>query len=76
MFIAIVGLLSVVAQVMLRRISLSPRLISFYQTLLLGMLISTVGNRRCIIVGLLFQFIQLACFGMSTEPWYESTRLE
>ncbi|XP_065834622.1 hippocampus abundant transcript 1 protein-like [Oscarella lobularis] len=52
MFIAIVGLLSVVAQ-----------------TLLLGMLISTVGNRRCIIVGLLFQFIQLACFGMSTEPW-------
>ncbi|XP_035021188.1 hippocampus abundant transcript-like protein 1 [Hippoglossus stenolepis] len=51
-FIAMVGILSIIAQ-----------------TLLLGVLMRTVGNKRTVLLGLGFQLFQLAWYGFGSEPW-------
>uniref|UniRef100_A0A3B3DB42 Si:ch211-87m7.2 n=1 Tax=Oryzias melastigma TaxID=30732 RepID=A0A3B3DB42_ORYME len=51
-FIAMVGILSIVAQ-----------------TLLLGVLMRTIGNKNTVLLGLGFQLLQLAWYGFGSEPW-------
>uniref|UniRef100_A0A8D3E9C4 Major facilitator superfamily (MFS) profile domain-containing protein n=2 Tax=Scophthalmus maximus TaxID=52904 RepID=A0A8D3E9C4_SCOMX len=51
-FIAMVGILSIVAQ-----------------TLLLSVLMRTIGNKNTVLLGLGFQFFQLAWYGFGSEPW-------
>ncbi|XP_040897609.1 hippocampus abundant transcript-like protein 1 [Toxotes jaculatrix] len=51
-FIAMVGILSIVAQ-----------------TLLLSVLMRTIGNKNTVLLGLGFQLLQLAWYGFGSEPW-------
>uniref|UniRef100_A0A665VPJ1 Hippocampus abundant transcript 1 protein-like n=1 Tax=Echeneis naucrates TaxID=173247 RepID=A0A665VPJ1_ECHNA len=51
-FIAMVGILSIVAQ-----------------TLLLSLLMRTIGNKNTVLLGLGFQLFQLAWYGFGSEPW-------
>uniref|UniRef100_A0A7N8XTB6 Major facilitator superfamily domain containing 14Bb n=1 Tax=Mastacembelus armatus TaxID=205130 RepID=A0A7N8XTB6_9TELE len=51
-FIAMVGILSIVAQ-----------------TLLLSVLMRTIGNKNTVLLGLGFQLFQLAWYGFGSEPW-------
>jgi predicted MFS family arabinose efflux permease len=51
-FIAVIGVLSVLAQ-----------------TVVLGILIQAIGYRKSIILGLMFQLVQLVLYGISTEYW-------
>ncbi|XP_023813865.1 hippocampus abundant transcript-like protein 1 isoform X3 [Oryzias latipes] len=51
-FIAMVGILSIIAQ-----------------TLLLGVLMRTIGNKNTVLLGLGFQLLQLAWYGFGSEPW-------
>lgn len=51
-FIAMVGVLSIVAQ-----------------TLFLGILMRTIGNKNTVLLGLGFQLFQLAWYGFGSEPW-------
>nr|XP_040051563.1 hippocampus abundant transcript-like protein 1 [Gasterosteus aculeatus aculeatus] len=51
-FIAMVGILSIVAQ-----------------TLFLGVLMRTIGNKNTVLLGLGFQLFQLAWYGFGSEPW-------
>uniref|UniRef100_A0AAY5JZM1 Hippocampus abundant transcript 1 protein n=1 Tax=Esox lucius TaxID=8010 RepID=A0AAY5JZM1_ESOLU len=51
-FIAVVGILSIVAQ-----------------TLVLGILMRSIGNKNTILLGLGFQILQLAWYGFGSQPW-------
>ncbi|XP_063050847.1 hippocampus abundant transcript-like protein 1 [Engraulis encrasicolus] len=51
-FIAMVGILSIIAQ-----------------TLLLSLLMRTIGNKNTVLLGLFFQMLQLAWYGFGSEPW-------
>ncbi|KAL2092875.1 hypothetical protein ACEWY4_012673 [Coilia grayii] len=51
-FIAMVGILSIIAQ-----------------TLLLSLLMRTIGNKNTVLLGLGFQMFQLAWYGFGSEPW-------
>ncbi|KAM9823198.1 hippocampus abundant transcript 1 protein-like isoform 1-T1 [Syngnathus typhle] len=51
-FIAMVGILSIIAQ-----------------TLLLGVLMRTLGNKKTVLLGLTFQLLQLAWYAFGSEPW-------
>uniref|UniRef100_A0A8P4KD37 Major facilitator superfamily (MFS) profile domain-containing protein n=1 Tax=Dicentrarchus labrax TaxID=13489 RepID=A0A8P4KD37_DICLA len=51
-FIAMVGILSIIAQ-----------------TLLLSVLMRTIGNKNTVLLGLGFQLFQLAWYGFGSEPW-------
>lgn len=51
-FIAIVGVLSVVAQ-----------------TIILALLMRYLGHKEAIIFGLLFEAVQLACYGFGSQEW-------
>ncbi|MFT7801634.1 hippocampus abundant transcript 1 protein-like isoform X2, partial [Arapaima gigas] len=52
-FIAVLGLLSIVAQ----------------QTVVLSFLMRSIGNKNTILLGLGFQILQLAWYGFGSEPW-------
>ncbi|XP_013785386.1 hippocampus abundant transcript 1 protein-like [Limulus polyphemus] len=52
LFIAVVGLLSVVAQ-----------------TMVLTLLMKTLGNKNTIMVGLFFEMLQLMCYGFCSQRW-------
>jgi len=52
MFIAMVGIMSVMAQ-----------------TAVLGLLMKNVGARRTIVIGLLFEMVQLAWYGVASQRW-------
>ncbi|CAL9682021.1 unnamed protein product [Knipowitschia caucasica] len=39
------------------------------QTLLLTLLMRTLGNKNTVLLGLGFQMLQLAWYGLATEPW-------
>ena len=41
----------------------------FAQTALLTLLINQIGNQKTLIVGLVFEFIQLAWYSVATVPW-------
>ncbi|RXM96955.1 Hippocampus abundant transcript 1 protein [Acipenser ruthenus] len=51
-FIAVVGILSILAQ-----------------TVVLGVLMRSIGNKNTILLGLGFQILQLAWYGFGSEPW-------
>uniref|UniRef100_A0AAZ3SU89 Hippocampus abundant transcript 1 protein n=1 Tax=Oncorhynchus tshawytscha TaxID=74940 RepID=A0AAZ3SU89_ONCTS len=51
-FIAVVGILSIVAQ-----------------TMVLGILMRSIGNKNTILLGLGFQILQLAWYGFGSQPW-------
>ncbi|KAK3546730.1 hypothetical protein QTP70_033421 [Hemibagrus guttatus] len=51
-FIAVVGILSILAQ-----------------TVVLGMLMRSIGNKNTILLGLGFQILQLAWYGFGSQPW-------
>ncbi|OCU01193.1 hippocampus abundant transcript-like protein 1 [Xenopus laevis] len=51
-FIAVVGILSIVAQ-----------------TLLLSILMRSIGNKNTVLLGLGFQMFQLAWYGFGSQPW-------
>ncbi|XP_077417158.1 hippocampus abundant transcript 1 protein-like isoform X2 [Vanacampus margaritifer] len=51
-FIAMVGILSIIAQ-----------------TLLLSVLMRTLGNKKTVLLGLTFQLLQLAWYAFGSEPW-------
>uniref|UniRef100_A0A6Q2Y7N3 Hippocampus abundant transcript 1 protein n=1 Tax=Esox lucius TaxID=8010 RepID=A0A6Q2Y7N3_ESOLU len=51
-FIAVLGLLSIVAQ-----------------TVVLSLLMRSIGNKNTILLGLGFQILQLAWYGFGSEPW-------
>ncbi|CAB1326759.1 unnamed protein product, partial [Coregonus sp. 'balchen'] len=51
-FIAVVGILSIVAQ-----------------TVVLGILMRSIGNKNTILLGLGFQILQLAWYGFGSQPW-------
>ncbi|KPP66335.1 hippocampus abundant transcript 1 protein-like [Scleropages formosus] len=54
-FIAVLGLLSIVAQVS--------------STVVLSFLMRSIGNKNTILLGLGFQILQLAWYGFGSEPW-------
>uniref|UniRef100_A0A3B3ZKA9 Major facilitator superfamily (MFS) profile domain-containing protein n=1 Tax=Periophthalmus magnuspinnatus TaxID=409849 RepID=A0A3B3ZKA9_9GOBI len=51
-FIAMVGILSIIAQ-----------------TVLLSVLMRTLGNKRTVLLGLMFQIVQLVWYGLGSQPW-------
>uniref|UniRef100_A0A8C9VWW3 Hippocampus abundant transcript 1 protein n=1 Tax=Scleropages formosus TaxID=113540 RepID=A0A8C9VWW3_SCLFO len=51
-FIAVLGLLSIIAQ-----------------TVVLSLLMRSIGNKNTILLGLGFQILQLAWYGIGSEPW-------
>ncbi|KAM3914957.1 hippocampus abundant transcript 1 protein [Leptodactylus fuscus] len=51
-FIAVLGILSIVAQ-----------------TIVLSLLMRSIGNKNTILLGLGFQILQLAWYGFGSEPW-------
>ncbi|KAG9355032.1 hypothetical protein JZ751_001745 [Albula glossodonta] len=51
-FIAVVGILSIIAQ-----------------TVLLSLLMRSIGNKNTVLLGLGFQILQLAWYGFGSEPW-------
>lgn len=51
-FIAVVGILSILAQ-----------------TVMLGVLMRSIGNKNTILLGLGFQILQLAWYGFGSQPW-------
>ncbi|XP_066537717.1 MFSD14 family MFS transporter [Hoplias malabaricus] len=51
-FIAVVGILSILAQ-----------------TVVLGILMRSIGNKNTILLGLGFQILQLAWYGFGSQPW-------
>nr|XP_023699697.1 hippocampus abundant transcript 1 protein-like [Paramormyrops kingsleyae] len=51
-FIAVVGILSILAQ-----------------TVVLGLLMRSIGNKNTILLGLGFQILQLAWYGFGSQPW-------
>ncbi|XP_028312484.1 hippocampus abundant transcript 1 protein [Gouania willdenowi] len=51
-FIAMVGVLSIIAQ-----------------TVLLSVLMRTIGNKNSVLLGLCFQVLQLSWYGLGSEPW-------
>ncbi|XP_051924958.1 hippocampus abundant transcript-like protein 1 [Hippocampus zosterae] len=51
-FIAMVGILSIIAQ-----------------TLLLSVLMRTLGNKKTVLLGLTFQLLQLTWYAFGSEPW-------
>ncbi|XP_063003336.1 hippocampus abundant transcript 1 protein-like isoform X2 [Elgaria multicarinata webbii] len=51
-FIAVVGVLSILAQ-----------------TVVLGILMQSIGNKNTILLGLGFQILQLAWYGFGSQPW-------
>ncbi|KAM9500240.1 MFSD14 family MFS transporter [Clarias gariepinus] len=51
-FIAVVGILSILAQ-----------------TVVLGVLMRSIGNKNTILLGLGFQILQLAWYGFGSQPW-------
>uniref|UniRef100_A0A8C5LIT0 Major facilitator superfamily (MFS) profile domain-containing protein n=1 Tax=Leptobrachium leishanense TaxID=445787 RepID=A0A8C5LIT0_9ANUR len=51
-FIAVVGILSILAQ-----------------TVLLGILMRSIGNKNTVLLGLGFQMFQLAWYGFGSQPW-------
>ncbi|XP_048833291.1 hippocampus abundant transcript 1 protein-like [Brienomyrus brachyistius] len=51
-FIAVVGILSIIAQ-----------------TVVLGLLMRSIGNKNTILLGLGFQILQLAWYGFGSQPW-------
>uniref|UniRef100_A0A8C3ADV3 Hippocampus abundant transcript 1 protein n=1 Tax=Cyclopterus lumpus TaxID=8103 RepID=A0A8C3ADV3_CYCLU len=51
-FIAVVGILSIIAQ-----------------TVVLGILMRSIGNKNTILLGLGFQILQLAWYGFGSQPW-------
>ncbi|XP_063804779.1 hippocampus abundant transcript 1 protein-like [Pseudophryne corroboree] len=51
-FIAVVGILSILAQ-----------------TLFLGILMRSIGNKNTVLLGLGFQMFQLAWYGFGSQPW-------
>ncbi|XP_072289354.1 hippocampus abundant transcript-like protein 1 [Eucyclogobius newberryi] len=51
-FIAMVGILSIIAQ-----------------TVLLSVLMRTIGNKKTVLLGLFFQIIQLIWYGVGSQPW-------
>ncbi len=78
-FIAVLGLLSIVAQV---SIFLIKDFTSFVfnvdyvkcgfvplQTVILSLLMRSIGNKNTILLGLGFQILQLAWYGFGSEPW-------
>lgn len=76
-FIAMVGILSIVAQVheMMPCFIFSPfprsarNALCLCQTLLLSVLMRTIGNKNTVLLGLGFQLFQLAWYGFGSEPW-------
>lgn len=40
------------------------------QTIVLSLLMRSIGNKNTILLGLGFQILQLAWYGFGSEPWY------
>ena len=79
-FIAVVGVLSVFAQTavlgIIKKLDyywLHLILIPMY-LLLLGLLMRTVGAKATILIGLVFEMLQLAWYGFGSQTWYGSPR--
>lgn len=76
-FIGVVGILSIVAQVPTRShtlqiLKLEPEpepLCVSPQTLFLTLLMRYLGNKNTVLLGLGFQILQLAWYGFGSEPW-------
>lgn len=88
-FIAVLGLLSIVAQVCafnysifilniffwrIKAVCLCLKLCVFLfsplQTVVLSLLMRSIGNKNTILLGLGFQILQLAWYGFGSEPWW------
>lgn len=41
----------------------------FFQTIILALLMKYLGHKQAIVFGLLFESIQLACYGFGSEDW-------
>lgn len=68
LFIAVVGLLSVIAQVGMALMNFSN--INFnLQTAVLTMLMKSVGSKNTIMIGLLFEMLQLMWYGFGSQSW-------
>lgn len=52
---------------MIHSFPLSPSLLP--QTLILTLLMRTLGNKNTVLLGLGFQILQLAWYGFGSEPW-------
>uniref|UniRef100_A0A8C1V5Q1 Hippocampus abundant transcript 1 protein n=1 Tax=Cyprinus carpio TaxID=7962 RepID=A0A8C1V5Q1_CYPCA len=61
-FIAVVGILSILAQ----RVFFRTNLLT---TVVLGILMRSIGNKNTILLGLGFQILQLAWYGFGSQPW-------
>lgn len=42
----------------------------FFQTIILALLMKYLGHKQAIVFGLLFESIQLACYGFGSEDWW------
>lgn len=40
-----------------------------FQTVVLGILMRSIGNKNTILLGLGFQILQLAWYGFGSQPW-------
>lgn len=62
-----------------RYFSLIPFFFSFFpplcQTIVLSLLMRSIGNKNTILLGLGFQILQLAWYGFGSEPWYVNATL-
>jgi len=45
------------------------------QTLVLALLMRYLGNKHSIIIGLVFEMLQLFMLGFGSQPWYVARRL-
>lgn len=43
--------------------------LAFVQTVVLGILMRSIGNKNTILLGLGFQILQLAWYGFGSQPW-------
>lgn len=78
-FIAVLGLLSIVAQVSIFLLNTYKSFVfnvdyvncGFFhlQTVVLSLLMRSIGNKNTILLGLGFQILQLAWYGFGSEPW-------
>jgi len=41
----------------------------YFQTVVLGILMRSIGNKNTILLGLGFQILQLAWYGFGSQPW-------
>ncbi|GAB1288055.1 Hippocampus abundant transcript 1 protein [Apodemus speciosus] len=65
-FIAVLGILSIIAQAVIEWPSPSR---ARTETIVLSLLMRSIGNKNTILLGLGFQILQLAWYGFGSEPW-------